>query len=304
MIAFRYAENPMSPEELASKPRRRRRHLWQLLAGLSVVVIALALFASQQGDDSGGNGPLNAIAQAAEKTQGEDGGRATMRSVVSSPSEPEPLEISGQMSFDADERSRGVLKFPNPDTGQSVEMEMVSDGATIYMRSSMFGSLPDGREWMSLDLASAAGLDRDTLLPSEGDAKGELELLEETSDVRKLGEVEVNGVSTTHYGGTVGASENADRLREEGGDEDFASRMEEENSAIRVEAWIDADELVRRMRIVQTTPGDDGEGSTTMDMRMDFFDFGIDPEIDVPDSDEVFDATSLAKEELSRTGGD
>lgn len=286
----------MSSEDLASQPKRRR--FWQVIAGLSVVVVALAIFASQQGDDSGGNGPLNAIAQAAEKTQGEDGGRATMRSTVSSPSQSEPLEISGQMSFDADERSRGVLKFLNPDTNEPAEIEMVSDGATVYMRSSMFGSLPDGSEWMSLDLASAAGLDRDTMLPSEGDAKGELELLEETSGVRKVGMENVNGVPTIHYRGIVSASEAADRLREEGADEDFASRIEEENSAIRVEAWIDAGELVRRMRIVQRTPGDDGEGPTTMDMRMDFFDFGIDPEIEAPDSDEVFDATDLAKEEL------
>lgn len=286
----------MSPEEFPSKPKRRR--LWQLVAGLSVVVVALALFASQQGDDSGGAGPLNAIAQAAEKTQGEDGGRATMRSTITSPSQSAPLEISGQMSFDADERSRAVLKFLNPDTNEPAEMEMVGDGATVYMRSSMFGSLPDGSEWMSLDLASAAGLDRDTMLPSEGDAKGELELLEETSGVRKVGMEDVNGVPTTHYRGMVSASENADRLREEGGDEDFASLIEEKNSAVRIEAWIDADELVRRMRIVQRTPGEDGEGPTTMDMRMDFFDFGIDPEIEVPDSDEVFDATDLAKEEL------
>jgi hypothetical protein len=286
----------MSPEDLASQPKRRR--LWQVIAGLSILVGALVVFASQNGGESDGGGPLNAIAQAAERTQDEGGGRAVMQSVVSSPSQSEPLEISGQMSFDADGRTSAVLKFLNPDTGQPAEMEMVGDGAVIYMRSSVFGSLPDGREWMSLDLEFATGLDRDALVPSEGDAKGELELLEETSDVQKLGKEDVNGVSTTHYRGKVSASENADRLREEGGDEDFASRIEEEDSAIRVEAWIDADELVRRMRIVQRTPGDDGEGPTTMDMRMDFFDFGIDPAIDVPDSDEVFDATSLAKEEL------
>jgi hypothetical protein len=31
---------------------------------------------------------------------------------------------------------------------------------------------------------------------------------------------------------------------------------------------------------------------------MDFFDFGIEPEIDVPDSSEVFDATALTEESL------
>jgi hypothetical protein len=35
-----------------------------------------------------------------------------------------------------------------------------------------------------------------------------------------------------------------------------------------------------------------------MDMRIDFFDFGYEPEIEVPDSSEVFDATSLAEEQL------
>lgn len=224
------------------------------------------------------------------------------RMTVTSPSQSKPLNISGQMSFDAGDRSSAVLKFSNPKPDQPAEMEMVSDGATIYLRSSLFGgSLPDGREWMSLDLASAAGLDEDALLPSEGDAKGELELLEETSDVKKLGKGEVNGVPTTHYGGTVSAAENAYRLREKGGDEDFASRIEEEGAAIRVEAWIDADELVRRMRVLQSQPGDGDEGPTRIDMRVDFFDFGIEPEIEVPDSSDVFNATSLAKEELGHS---
>lgn len=288
----------MSPAESTSQPKRRRR-LWQFVAVVSILVVVLAFLASQQGGDSdSGGGPLNAIAQAAATTQGEGGGRSTMRMVVRSPSQSEPLHMSGQMSFDADNRSRAVLKFSNPETDQPAEIEMVSDGATVYMRSSLFGSLPEGRDWMSLDLASTAGLDEDALLPGEADAKGELELLEETSDVHELSKEEVNGVPTTHYGGTVSASENADRLREKGGDEDFAALTEEEGAAIRVEAWIDDDELVRRMRIVQTQPGDDGEGPTTTDLRMDLFDFGIEPDIEAPDSNDVFDATSLAKEEL------
>ena len=50
--------------------------------------------------------------------------------------------------------------------------------------------------------------------------------------------------------------------------------------------------------MVHTQPQPKGEGTATIDMRLDFFDFGLEPQIDVPDSDEVFDATALAEEEL------
>lgn len=66
-----------------------------------------------------------------------------------------------------------------------------------------------------------------------------------------------------------------------------------------VEAWIDDKDLVRRMTLVQSTPQIEGDGITTMKVRMDFFDFGIEPVIEIPASDEVFDATSLAEEGLA-----
>jgi hypothetical protein len=280
---------------LNGEPSRRRR-LWQALAGLSILVVALAVFAWQQGGGGDSGGPLNAIAAAAERTQGEPGGYATMHAIVS-PAGSESFTITGQMVYDDETgRTRAVLTVPRPESDSSVEMQMVGDGTVMCMRSSMFGSLPDGREWMGLDLSFGEELDMP--VPANGDAKGELELLEAaTGDVQKLGREDVRGVSTTRYRGTVGVSENADRLREAGG-EDLASYIEEEGAPVRVEAWIDADGLVRRMRFVQSQPGEEGEGSTTTDMRMDFFDFGAVPEIDVPDPSEVFDATALAQEQL------
>lgn len=54
-------------------------------------------------------------------------------------------------------------------------MEAVADGTTMYMRSSQFGSLPDGSEWIALDLSLG-----------EEHAKGGLALLEEvTGKVQK-----------------------------------------------------------------------------------------------------------------------
>lgn len=260
------------------------------------------MFAWPQGGDGDGDGPLNAIAAAAERTQGEPGGRATMQAVVSSP-RSEPFTITGQTVFDAETgRSRAVMKMPNPESGGSVEMQVVGDGTVMYMRSSLFGSLPGGREWMALDLSF--GQELAMPLPTNGDAKGELELLEAaTGDVQKLGKEDVRGVPTTRYRGTVGVSEQTERLREEGA-EDLAPYIEENGAPLQVEAWIDADGLVRRMRLVQSQPREGGEGSMTIDMRMDFFGFGVVPEIDVPEPSEVFDATALAQDELGLSNDD
>jgi len=68
------------------------------LAGLAVVVaLVLGLFAWQQGDGEDGSGPLNAIAAAAERTQLEPGGRASMEAKVT-PAEGEPFTMTGQRS--------------------------------------------------------------------------------------------------------------------------------------------------------------------------------------------------------------
>jgi hypothetical protein len=282
-----------SPDHGPSRRWRSRRR-WPVVAGLAVAAVALAAFALQH--DGGGGDPLNAIAAAAERTQREPGGRATMHAIVSSPVPSKSFTITGHMVFNAEtDRTQAVLTIPRPESDGSVEMEVVGDGTVMYMRSSMFGSLPGDSEWMMLDLT--LGEDLEAPVPAGGDAMGELELLEAaTGEVQKLGKEDVRGLSTTRYRGTIEPSENAERLREEGLD-DLAAHIEKDATPLAIEAWIDTDGLVRRMRFVKSQPQEGGEGST-IDMWMDFFDFGIVPEIDVPEESEVFDATHLARAEL------
>jgi len=247
---------------------------------LSVVVLGLAAFVwQQQGGDGGG--PLNAIAQAAEKTEGETGGRAVMRVLVRSPGRSEPITMTGWSIFNAEGRTREVLRMPNPKSDGTVKLETVTDGNLFYIRSRLFGALPGGSEWMKLD--PSLGQEPETPAPADVDAKGELELLESVSDdVQVVGRENVRGVPTTRYRGTLESAES-----------DSAS------APLQVEVWVDAHELVRRTRLFQPRAEEGGEESTSIDMRMDFFDWGIDPEIEVPDSSEVFDATPLAEEQFS-----
>jgi hypothetical protein len=276
-------------------PKRRHRRFWQAVAVLAVAAVVLGVFALSQGDDDGdGGGPLNAIAAAAERTQSEPGGRATMRMVMTAPDQSESLTMTGTAAYDDGmERSRMTMRFRDPDSGELIEMEMVTEGAMMYMRSDLFeGELPNEANWMAIDLADVTGMEMP--LPTESDPKGELETLEEATGVEKLGKETVRGVQTTRYGGFVSVSDQVTSAREQGAD-DLASELEEEGAPLRLEVWIDAKGLARRARILATEPAQDGEGETTVDMRMDFFDFGFTPEIELPGAGEVFDATALAE---------
>lgn len=277
----------------------------RLIVGLSILAVAFVVFASLRGDDGGDGagvlpGPSNAIAKAAERTQQEPGGHVEYQATYTSPDSE--ITMTGQGVYDAEkDRARITISFQDPESGALDEMEAVGDGTVMYIRSSLFGSLPDGADWMSIDFS--LGEDLETPVPSGTDAAGELELLEHsTGGVQKIGREKVHGVVTTRYRGTVDVAENAQHLRDAGG-EKIAKVVEEKGGPTQVEAWIDASGRVRRMRIVSQKPEDEGRGSSTTDLRMDFVDFGTIPEISVPDSSEVFDATSLAEDELGASDG-
>lgn len=287
------------PPRGESTDRPRSRRLWQFVIGLSILIAALVVFAWQQGGGDG-DGPLNAIAAAAEKTQQQPGGRAVMHSLITVPGQGAPVTMTGRIVYDAEGRSQAVITAPQSAGGDPMKLETVYEGTVMYMRSSQFGSLPGGAEWMKLDLALGDDVEMPT--PANADAKGELALLEAVGDdVRKLGREDVRGVPTTHYRGTISKADQVDRMQEAGADS-LSSVAEKEGSPVQVEAWVDAEGLVRRMRMVSSKSSEKGDGQTTMDMTMDFIDFGIEPEIDLPDSSEVFDATDLTREKLGLDG--
>lgn len=234
------------------------------------------------------------------KTQSRGGGRAAVRGVITESGLSKPLTVTGQMVYDGAGAARGTLSVPDPESGDPVNFDYVLEGTHMYMRSSRLGELPEGREWMGLDFS--LGDDVDTSAPAGGDVKGELDLLSKASGgVEKIGKEDVRGVATTRYRGTISVADSVKRLREEGADT-LATFDEEKGSPMHMEAWIDEKGLVRRMRIAQSRPAEDGKGPTAIDMRTDFYDFGLEPEIEAPDSDEVFDVTSATKEQLEASG--
>lgn len=247
-----------------------------IAAGLAMVVVVLVIFAVAQAGE-GGNGPLNAIAKAAEATQREAGGHALIHATVTASNTPEGMSETGSLVFENGGRARGTLVVRGHTTGRRAKLQVIADGTTTYTSSDQLGSLPEGRKWMKVDLSSAAS---GSSLPADGGPAEGLKLLEKMDGAEEIGKEDIRGVPTTHYRGTLPVSEK----------ELFG--VEVQVSPPQVDVWIDAKGRVRRMTIVISGSVGEQEGSTTTtDMTIDFLDFGPVSKIELPRQDEIYDAT-------------
>jgi hypothetical protein len=263
------------PANAADRSTRPRHPLRRIAAVLLVVFIAGGILLTQQGGD--GSGPLNAMAKAAEVTQNEPGGHIAVHGLITVPDAPKPLPLTGKMVYDREERSRGYMTVPDPKTGGRMKFLMAAAQNHVYISSELFGSLPGGRKWMGLDFPSTPG--STSMAGANDSAQQGFKMLEEAGDVERVGEERILGVETTHYRGALGGSDAKSSDRPQ------------------IEAWIDSQERVRRMRIVGSP------SRSNLDMTMDFFGFGKVPPVTMPDPSEVFDASSLVEDEAASANG-
>jgi hypothetical protein len=187
--------------------------------------------------------------------------------------------------------------------GQS--FEVISDGFTMYMKFPMLSELiPGTKEWIKVDLQAVGedvGIDFSQLSQLGGtDPSQQLAYLEGMADVEKVGTEEVRGVSTTHYTGVV----DFEALEEMAPDEAVESiRNLREMSGIDeapMEVWLDDDGLPRRVNMEFTyDPSDDAPAGTptgTMTMLLEYFDYGADIDIELPDDSDVTDMQELVEQ--------
>jgi hypothetical protein len=190
--------------------------------------------------------------------------------------------------------AEAAAQFP----GGRFEVEQVGEEGpgkmVLYMRSDAFGdALPGGAEWMKIDLSEDIGAEQPM------DVRQWLGVLRSSHDLESLGSETIRGIPTTHYRATIDQSAEVDRLREEGQDR-AADALEtliaanEGADTTEVEVWVGG-RTVHRFRMTLPFSFMAPAGST-MQMTVDLFDFGVEPDIDLPDEGDVFDATDLARE--------
>jgi hypothetical protein len=240
-----------------------------------VLVVAAVAFAVAQGG-GGGDGPLNAIAKAAEVTQREPGGRALLHAIVTSPAEPEVLTERGSMIFDDSGRSRGEMTVSGGGLEREAKVLAVVDGLKAYVSSEAIDSLPEGKKWLEVNYASAVE-GRGTTPTVNGPKEG-LKILERVLGAERIGQEKVDGVPTTRYRGTLPTTVEA-----------FGVKVH--FTEPRVEVWIDGQDRVRRMHVVVSGSLGEDEAATTTEMDVDYVEFGRVPKIPLPDPAEVVDMT-------------
>jgi hypothetical protein len=192
-------------------------------------------------------------------------------------------------------------------------MEMVVDKGVLYMRSPTFQEV--GTDWISMDPTK---LDPATAAQLGGFGAGTMDpsafvgLFAGVFDVKVSGEREIDGVTTTHYVGTIDLKKVLEGFSDVVGEEADAATREQLEMALEqfealgideklpFEIWIDPEGLPRRQEITMDF-GDlvPGSEDVRMEMTVDLSDFGEPVDIEVPDPSDVTDMTDT----LAGAGG-
>ena len=245
----------------------------------------------------GGDGlsPEAVVAEAATKTADAGSARIDMSAAIEGGGQSFTMVGKGEF---ADQRGRMTFDLSDQ-AGQQLSMEMIFDQLVIYMKfpSELGAQLPAGKSWVKMDLEELSreeGIDLAELMQAgQSDPTQALQYLRGASDdFEKVGEEEIRGVGTTHYRGTVDLRKAAGQLSE--GARESVDRIVEltGESSFPFDVWIDEDGLARRIKYEQSLPTAQGSNAT-MGMTMDFYDFGVEVEVEPPAEDEVVDLQEL-----------
>jgi hypothetical protein len=270
-----------TPEPPAPELTELSRRLLAVAALLGVVLIGVV---AQSWLSGGEDTQFNPIAQAAEKTQGIQGMKIAVTGNATGEALSTAMLISGEGEFDGGSGLTNLdVRYEVPGRG-AYEMEFITGDHRTYMRSDVFeGTLPPGKAWVSeVEPAGAGG----------GDAESMFEMLGVSNDdFESLGQIKVRGKMTKAYRATVDRDAYADVLRDEGdgaGADEYEQLYDSSASKPEVTVWVDARGCLRRLRT--TGPLLTGTGlPITMDLQLEFYDFGTDPEIELPAADEVIE---------------
>ncbi|HEV2856983.1 MAG TPA: hypothetical protein VGW80_01115 [Solirubrobacterales bacterium] len=250
---------------------------------------------------SGGESPFNPnpVAAAAQRAEEVPGMRMNLTMQFRTESSP-PVTITGKGTFNGED-NLAEITYDAAMEGQQMKFDALLGEDAWYFRYPQFaGQMPEGKEWIKLEGFPGQ---EDLSSPGVGSPEESLGMLRANGGVRQLGQTKIGRVQTTRYRVTMSREELVQGLHTQGKDE-LAEQVEQAGSQlvgpVHAEVFITAAGMLRRMRTVSTALSD-GKAVTT-EIRADLFDYGIHPEIQLPDDSQVLDLGPELREKMEALG--
>jgi len=271
-------------------------------AGLALTVSLTGCRADESTSKASGDGTpasgahltaaQTALAKAAKKTGDLKSFRATLTTstVVSG----HPTDVKGDLSFRL--KPKAAMKFDVPaiKTGDKTTegMHEVLVDNTLYLKVPALAKQA-GKPWVSFslsDLGKATGIDVKGMGDQghQADPALNAKMFTASKDVHAVGKETVDGVSTTHYQGSVALSEALNKL----GTDERAQAQKIFGQAgldkLNFNTWIDGQRLPRKMTLA-TPPG----AKLVFNTAMNYTDFNSPVSITAPPKSQVADGMKL-----------
>ena len=247
---------------------------------------------------------LDPVASAASKTTEAGSSRVAFETTMQLFGKDVSFSADGLFDYDDSTGSMTLdmgSMLPLAGAGQ-LELRMVDEKLYMRMPSLMGLGLPTDKEWVSLEPGKAlegagfGGFDPSSM---QQDPAQLLRLLRASSEVTEAGTATIRGVETTRYTAkldlrkSIEASAKELELTEEQRAmlREAAEQLVEqvETDTLPVEVYIDDDGLLRRLAL-DLSMNVEGQ-QLSMKQTTDFYDFGVDVDVDAPPASQVFDLT-------------
>ncbi len=275
-----------------------RRHLLAPLAALALLVGACGddddTAVEADGTPIAELTPDAAVAQAASVTRSAGSSLVEFTMTMTMPGVGE-VEMTGDGAYDYETGdARMTMSFGDlfeqigEMSGESMpfeigDMEFRTVDGVAYAKFGLFEMLA-GSEWVRFPVEdfSSSGM---SPVPG-GDPSALLDVLGGGDGIEEVGSEDVRGVATTHFRGTFDPTAAADQVPEDHREQYEAALDEFGDVDIPIDVWLDADGLIRRYSMALSgsafAPAGDPAADGEMVFVMEFFDYGVDVDVDAP----------------------
>ena len=186
--------------------------------------------------------------------------------------------------------------LPAAERKAGTSLEAILNDQAMYMKVPGLAAETAGKHWVRIDLATVPGGDVFGAIAQQlknADPTSNLKFLDGAQDVTVVGQEDVRGVATTHYGFTVDMQKALASAPDSLRSAVSAAVAQLGMTTVPGEVWLDGDGLPRRFAYDMKLPVGQAAPSA-VHMSMDFFDFGQPVQVSLPPDGDIVDSSALS----------